>query len=174
MCGGPLLHIATDYPGNFANGPEIARLLVAAGADVNARLLGPHAETPLHWAASTDDTVMIDALLDLGADLEAPGSVIDGGGPLSNAAGLGLHARVIDLLGAKPPADTIDLAFWCACQADRRGVAEMLLEHGADVDRAGHAGLAPLDAAAAAGADDMVAWLRAIGAASGGEAPPSV
>src|SRR5215472_1160571 len=59
--GGPLgartaLHVATDWPGYFPNGPEIVRLLIAAGGDPNARSEGKKfAETPLHWAASSDD-----------------------------------------------------------------------------------------------------------------------
>lgn len=43
------------------------RALVDAGADVNARFRGPHAETPLHWAASTDDVDVLDALIGCGA-----------------------------------------------------------------------------------------------------------
>src|SRR6187431_1264771 len=63
-----LLHAATDWPGHFPNNAESVRMLAAAGADVNARFTGPHAETPLHWAASSDDVEVIDALFDAGAD----------------------------------------------------------------------------------------------------------
>jgi hypothetical protein len=53
--GRTLLHIATDWPGNFPNGAASVRTLVGAGADVNARCRGPEsAETPLHWAASSN------------------------------------------------------------------------------------------------------------------------
>lgn len=44
-----LLHVATDWPGHFPNGPEVVRTLVAAGSAVNARGGGNVAETPLHW-----------------------------------------------------------------------------------------------------------------------------
>lgn len=57
-----LLHVATDWPGNFPKGPETVRLLVRAGADVNAPFRGPHAETPLHWAASSNDVDVLDTL----------------------------------------------------------------------------------------------------------------
>jgi len=40
-----LLHVLADWPGNRAHGPETAAALVAAGADVNARFVGPHRET---------------------------------------------------------------------------------------------------------------------------------
>src|SRR5690349_13477022 len=66
-----LLHVATDWPGHFPNGSQTVRVLVAAGADVNGRFEGPHGETPLHWAASSDDVAVLDALLDAGADIEA-------------------------------------------------------------------------------------------------------
>jgi ankyrin repeat protein len=65
------------------------RSLIRAGADVNARFVGPHEEAPLHWAASTNDVAVIDALIEQGADLEAPGSIVDGTTALANAAAFG-------------------------------------------------------------------------------------
>lgn len=84
-----LLHVVTDWPGHFAHGSETVAALIAAGADVNARFAGPHQETPLHWAASSDDVAILDALLDHGADIEAPGAVIGGGTPIADAAAFG-------------------------------------------------------------------------------------
>ena len=77
------LHAVTDWPGYFPNGPEIVQLLVAAGADPNARQ--PGEEAPLHWAASSDDWHVAAALIDAGADLNAPSGSI--GTPLANAVG---------------------------------------------------------------------------------------
>ena len=69
-----LLHVACDWPGHFPNGAETVRTLLAAGADVDSRYEGPHNQTPLHWAASSDDVEVLDALLEGGADIEAPGA----------------------------------------------------------------------------------------------------
>jgi len=80
-----LLHVATDWPGHFPNGAATIAALVEAGADVNARFTGSHTETPLHWAASSDDVAVLDALLDAGANIESPGAVIGGGTPLADA-----------------------------------------------------------------------------------------
>ena len=45
--------------------------LVEAGANVNARRFrGSHEETPLYWAASSDDVEVLDALLDAGAGIQ--------------------------------------------------------------------------------------------------------
>ena len=74
-----LLHVVADWPGHYPNGAATVAALVQAGADVNARFTGPHTETPLHWAASSDDVDVLDALLDAGADIDAPGAVIGGG-----------------------------------------------------------------------------------------------
>lgn len=84
-----LLHVATDWPGHFPNGTATVAALIEAGAEVNARIVGPHAETPLHWAASSDDIPVLDALLEAGADIEASGAVIAGGTPLDDAVAFG-------------------------------------------------------------------------------------
>jgi hypothetical protein len=84
-----LLHVVTDWPGHFPNGVTTVNVLIDAGADVNARFTGPHTETPLHWAASSDDIEVLDTLLDAGADIEAPGAVIAGGTPLDDAVAFG-------------------------------------------------------------------------------------
>jgi hypothetical protein len=63
-------------------------VLVDASAKVDARN-APGTETPLHWAASSDDIDALDALVAAGADIEAPGAVIAGGTPLDDAVAFG-------------------------------------------------------------------------------------
>ena len=82
--GRTLLHVATDWPGHLPNVADTIGALVAAGADVDARFTGEHAETPLHWAASSDDVEAVTALLDAGADIDAVGAV-SAGTPLNDA-----------------------------------------------------------------------------------------
>lgn len=181
-----LLHVATDWPGNFRNGPEVVRVLVSAGADVNARFVGPHEETPLHWAASSDDVPVLDTLIDLGADIEAPGAVIGGGTPLADArafgnwaaahrliargatptlvdsATLGLLDRLTEAFDAdaRPQGEVVNHAFWGACHGGRPEAAEFLLERGALIDwLPPWEPMTPLDAARRSNADEVVAWL---------------
>ncbi|GAC1469569.1 MAG: hypothetical protein PVSMB1_17990 [Gemmatimonadaceae bacterium] len=154
-----LLHVATDWPGHFPRAAATVVALVQSGADVNARFSGPHTETPLHWAASTDDVEVLDALIDAGADIEASGAVIGGGTPLADAtafgqwkaahrlvergarttlwdaATLGLMDRLEGYLAVHPLApDEISRAFWGACHGGQRLSAQYLLEHGATVN----------------------------------------
>lgn len=192
-CARTLLHIATDWPGHFPNGAQTVNTLVAAGADVDARFIGAHRETPLHWAASCDDVAVLDALLDAGADIEAAGAVVGGGSPLadatvfkqwraahrlvergaqltlSQAAMLGLMDRIEAAFAAEaaPDRDAIDDAFWCACHGGRRDAAAYLLDRGADLNRlAPWEPMTPLDAAERGEYADLVAWLKARGATS--------
>ncbi len=79
---GTSLHAATDWPGYFPNGPQIVSILIDAGADPNVPVEGSwHAETPLHWAASSDEIEVARALIDGGADIEAMGASLGGGTP---------------------------------------------------------------------------------------------
>ena len=191
-----LLHVVTDWPGHFPNGAATVGALVEAGADVNARFRGPHAETPLHWAASSDDVEVLDALLDAGADIEVTGAVIAGGTPLTDArafgqwqaahrlvergaqttlddaAALGLQDRVEEAFAGEtePSTEDINRAFWFACHGGQRPAAEYLLDRGAELNWIPPwEPETPLDAAQRSEAGELVEWLRARGARSASE-----
>jgi hypothetical protein len=192
--GRTLLHIVTDWPGYPPQGPETVALLVAHGAEPDDRGSDDGTgETPLHWAASNDDVDVAAALLDGGADMEAPDGSI--GTPLDNAIGYGCwhvarllaaggakvdklwHAaalgdlqRLNDLLALDPPPEQINQAFWHACGANQRRTAERLLHAGADLHwTPDYADGTPLDAATSTSTRQqvMIDWLNALGAMSG-------
>src|SRR5215213_4233419 len=173
--GRTLLHIVADWPGHFPNGAQTVAVLVASGADANARVIlaGPHpsAETPLHWAASSDDVGVLDALLDGGADIEAPGAVFTGGTAMSDAvvfaqwraarrllergaattiwqaAALGLvdRVRAFCSIDPPPPREQITNALWHACHGRAQTTAEYLLDCGADLNWVGYDDKTPYD-----------------------------
>ncbi len=185
-CGRSALHLLADAPGHRPRAAQTVTLLVAAGADLEAKPVGAwHVERPLHWAASNDDVALIDALLDAGADIEAPGSSIDGGPPLSSAVGYAqwLAARRLVDRGARPelwhaaalgllpvvarlvdgggPLD-LDGPLWNACRGGQLATARFLVERGASADwRAPWSGETAVDAARTSGNGELVAWLTA-------------
>jgi ankyrin repeat protein len=184
----------------FPRGPEVVAVLIAAGADPSAPVEGSwHAETPLHWAASSDDVEVARALIDGGADIEAAGASIGGGAPLDDAVGygcwrvarllvergarvdrlwhaaaLGMVTRAEELLAASPPTQQqLTDAFWQACHGGERRMAEYLLALGADLNGTPSWGdSTPLDAADGidTGREALVNWLRDQGATKSGEA----
>jgi uncharacterized protein len=193
------LHLVTDWPGYFPNGPQIVRLLIDAGADPNAlttgrgaETSGPGDETPLHYAASSDDADVAEALIDGGADLETPDGSI--GTPLDNAIGygcwhvarllaargarvdkawhaaaLGMLGRLETLLAGNPPPEEVSQAFWHACTAGQRRAAEYLLSRGADLNwEPDYAQGTPLDTASGLSTrqENVITWLRGLGARS--------
>lgn len=191
------LHVAADWPGYFPNGPAVVDLLISQGADPNAPVTGgSNAETPLHWAASSDDVDVAAALISGGANIEATGASIAGGTPLDDAVGygcwhvarllveqgarverlwhaaaLGMMSRVEELLAGRPMPTTQDInnAFWQACAGGQRRVAEYLLAKGADINWIpDYAKDAPLDAAGNLDTrrGTLVKWLRGLGAKS--------
>jgi ankyrin repeat protein len=180
-----------DWPGYFPNGPEIVRVLLAAGANPDAGR--PDDETPLHWAASSDDADVAAALIDGGADIEAPHGSI--GTPLENAIGyacwhvafllaargarieklwhaaaLGRLDRLQHLLDtADPSPEQLSQAFWHACAAGQRRAAEQLLAAGAQLNwTPDYAEGTPLDAARGRGTrrENLIDWLEQQGARS--------
>jgi hypothetical protein len=184
------LHMVADWPGYFPNGPEIVALLADAGADPNDRNDDPGSETPLHWAASSDDYEVAAALIDAGADVNA----VDGsiGTPLENAIGYGCwhvarllvargatidapwvaaavgdRARLDELLGVKPGTDDVNHAFWQACHGGQLRIAQHLLSRGADINFVPeYASGTPLQVAGQADtrSEALQAWLRDNGA----------
>ena len=180
------LHLVTDWPGRRPRAGATIAALVAAGAPVDGRVAGPNRETPLHWAASSDDVVALDALLDAGADIEADGAVLTGGTPLADAvvfaqwfaarrlvergAVLNLwQAAALDEVDALAQlleasayerAD-LDNACWHACRAGQARAARMLAERGADVDWLGYDGLTSRAAGERSGDVALATWLRA-------------
>jgi len=191
---GTTLHAAADWPGFFPHGPQVVAMLIEAGADPSAPVEGSwHAETPLHWAASSDDVEVARALIDGGADIEAAGASIAGGTPLDDAVGygcwqvarllvergarvnrlwhaaaLGMRSRADELITASPPSkQRLNDAFWQACHGGQRRMAEHLLDLGADLNGTPSWGDAtPLDAADGidTGRQALVDWLQSHGA----------
>jgi uncharacterized protein len=188
------LHAAADWPGFFSHGPEVVAMLIDAGADPSAPVEGSwHAETPLHWAASSDDAEVARALIDGGADIEATGASIAGGSALDDAVGygcwqvarllvergarvdrlwhaaaLGMRSRAEELIAASPPSkQQFTDAFWQACHGGQRRMAEYLLAQGAELNGPpSWGGGTPLDAAdnLGTGREALVEWLRSQGA----------
>ena len=77
-------------------------MLIDAGANPNDRGTDEErGETPLHWAASSDDVDVAAVLIDGGADIEMPNGAI--GTPLDNAIGYACWnvARLLVARGAK-------------------------------------------------------------------------
>ena len=197
---GTPLHLVVDWPGYFPNGPEIVRLLIGAGSDPNALTTsqgsqsGPGDETPLHYAASSDDVDVAEALIDGGADIEVPDGSI--GTPLDNAVGygcwqvarllvtrgarvdkawhaaaLGMLDRLESLLGSDPPPENVSQAFWHACAGGQRRAAEYLLSRSANLNwEPDYAHGTPLDAASGLSTrqENVISWLRELGARSAG------
>ena len=139
-------------------------MLISDGADPNVRTGGARneeGETPLQYAASSDDVEVAEALLAGGADIEARGGSIAGGTALENAIGygcwrvarlllnhgakveklwhaaaLGMTAMVAQFLkeGPPPASEEVNHAFWQACRGGYRRTVEYLFAQGADLN----------------------------------------
>jgi ankyrin repeat protein len=190
------LHVAADWPGYFPAAPAATALLLEAGADPNDDTGGDRPETPLHWAASSDDVDVAVVLIDGGAELETPGGsigtqldnavgygcwhvarlLVERGAPVDklwHAGALGMLGRLEELLAATPTKDDVNNAFWQACHGGQRRAAERLLAAGADIDTspdyAGNRTALEQAARPDTRRDLLASWLRERGATSNDE-----
>ena len=129
------LHIAANVGHN-----EITELLIANGADVNAKSL--HSQTPLHNAAVYGQKDFVELLIANGADVNATKGA--GGTALHSAANFG-HKEVVELLittGAdvnakeedgRTPLDSSERDFEDDSPEDKtkkKEIADLLRKHG--------------------------------------------
>jgi len=184
-----LPHLVADWPGHVPNGAALIGVLASAGADLNAPMIhgrhGGSPETALHWAASSDDVSVLDALLDHGADIEATGAVFTDGTAMSDAvvfaqwkasrrllergarttiwqaAALGLVDRVAECVMSAPAPSARDItnALWHASRGGQLATAAYLLEHGGDGHWVGWDDKTPTDVARESGNEALLTLL---------------
>ena len=163
--GASMLYLAAR--GDYAKNIEVVSLLLAAGADVNAR--GWADFTPLMGASmskTTYSTEITRLLLQSGAKVNAMDD--DGRTALMLAVDSGSMGKVQLLLehGANANAATNDgeTPLIEAAYLGKIGVARLLIEHGADVNAANKNGITALFLAEKKGYTEIVRMLRAAGA----------
>ena len=157
--------------------PEIVRLLVNTGAEVNAAA-GFGGSTALHEAVAQGNSEIVQILVDAGADIEAEGFMSRT--PLSLAAEEGASEIMKVLLGRAPDPDTAasgdskkapspsvigGKALFAAIESDNAAMVRLLVEAGADVNAAeGFGGNTPLHEAVEGGNAEIVQILVDAGA----------
>lgn len=154
-------------PGRWVLYPSLIPLLLARGADVNWPA-GAWLRHCTHQVGQQEDAALVDALIDVGADLEAR---LDGCSALHLAVRAGYAATVDVLLrrgcevDAEDPGGNTPLGYlvFANRRADRPSLARRLLAAGADPHHADANGQTPLDRAEKAkgrGSQELAGVLR--------------
>ncbi|HEY5934312.1 MAG TPA: sigma-70 family RNA polymerase sigma factor [Kofleriaceae bacterium] len=159
------------------NQREIAELLIAAGADLEQQT--SWGATALEWAATLGSKDVGRVLLERGARglnlftaaglgmIEAVRSYFAHGRPgpeAGRAPRIGEEAANIPPDSAVMTGDVVSDAFYIACRNGELAIAQLLLEHGADLNAKGYFGATALHWAAHNGHREVVRWLLECGA----------
>lgn len=143
---------------------DIVEILLAGGADVNAR--NDRQSSTLHFAASRGDTQIVRVLIEHGADVNA--RAIGQATPVcwASSAGRKDAAEVLLASGADVNAECIDLwtPLYRAAWSGNLDLVNLLLEHGAEVNMQCVEGRTPLHNAAESGNENIVSLLIECGA----------
>jgi ankyrin repeat protein len=157
------LHLAATFrtPSIGNQRKEIVELLIAAGADVNAKDEG--GQTPLHKAASGGHKEIVELLIAKGADVNAKISdgFHKGDTPLDNAKH---KPEIVDLLRKHGGKTLYELSIWKAAFG---GSIEAIKQHiaaGTDLNAKDTYGWIPLNHAAEGGHKEIIELLIANGA----------
>lgn len=159
--GYALLHIACWNSGTS----EIVKMLIDAGADINA--CASLEQAPLHLASMQSDPELVRVLLDAGADLNLTTS--EGASPLMLAASFGSDPDVVRLLierGAsieqRSESGATPLMYGVTYNRNFE-VLDALLELGAELKVVDNNGLSPMHFALEEGNVSTIQWLESKG-----------
>jgi ankyrin repeat protein len=155
------------------NGPhaEMARLLVEKGADVNAKSASAIGNTALCWAAQSNDPALIDLMLQHGADLNARSR--NGMTALYVAVMLKKERAAehliskgarIDQLAYLSEGKHLFTPLMCAVSAGNVRMVDLLLKHGANLEKKNNLGRTALFFAVGREQSEMLKHLIARGA----------
>lgn len=157
----------------YANDVEAARLLIEAGADVNAKDQTTQSAYLISTSEVGDDPALLELMLANGADVDSKDSY--NGTGLIRAADRGFTVIVARLLETDIEIDHVNRLGWTALleaiilgggDPAHTEVVRLLVEAGADANLADGQGVPPLAHAEQQGFDDIAAILRAAGASS--------
>lgn len=157
----------------YANDVEAARLLIEAGADVNAKDQTTQSAYLISTSEVGDDPALLELMLANGADVDAKDSY--NGTGLIRAADRGFTVIVARLLETDIEIDHVNRLGWTALleaiilgggDPAHTEVVRLLVEAGADANLADGQGVPPLAHAEQQGFEDIAAILRAAGASS--------
>jgi hypothetical protein len=159
---------STDKRGNtplhYASQKEIAALLIAEGADVNARNINE--ETPLHRALTGNYGEIAELLIAKGANVHAVNK--HGISPLYVASKYGCKEIVARLIAEGCDVNTVDkdgdTPLYIASYQGYTGIAELLITKGADINAANKKGDTPLHQALQNGHQEVAELLISKGA----------